>query len=110
MYPRLQDRAYVQRFEGLADVKSRLYVFMEDCSEWPTLNEDYRRNQEAGPKDLVSRMGLALKIAQTVAHYHGSDVILKAIYDQYIVLKKESNGQWTPILTGLDHMRHVSIL
>lgn len=108
IYPKLQERAYVQQLKGLAEIHGRLYVFMQDCSSYPTLN---KLCVDRGlPSDLVSRVEIASKIAQTIAWYHRSDVILKAIYDTSIAMHMDQCGdnKWTPILTGLEHMRHVS--
>lgn len=106
IYPKLQERAYVQKLKGLAEINGRLYVFLQDCSSYPTLNKLYADREL--PSDLVSRVEIALKIAQTIAWYHRSDVILKAIHDTSIVMDQCGDNKWTPTLTGLEHMRHVS--
>ena len=108
IYPRLQERAYVQQLKGLAEIDGHLYVFMQDCSSYPTLNK--LCVDQKLPSDLVSRVEIALKIAQTVAWYHRSNVILKAIHDTSIAMEQCGDKKWTPILTGLEHMRHVSDL
>lgn len=109
-FPRLQRRAYVQQLKGLAKINEQFYVFMQDCSGFDTLNK--LCIEGTLPADLESRVEIALKVAQTVAWYHQSNLVVKVIQDTSIVVQvdKENRGHATPILTDLDHIRDVSSL
>jgi len=107
MFPRLQRRAYVQQLKGLAEIDGQFYVVMQDCSKFGSLNEGIK--DELLPLGLESRIEMALKVAQTVAWYHQSNMVVKVIQDTSIVLQvdKDNREHLTPILTDLAHIRNV---
>lgn len=106
LYPRLQQQAYVQQLRGMVMKDGKFFIALEDCSRCRTLNAVSR--EEHHSDDLFSRVEIAFKVAKTVAWYHHSGMIIKAIYDTTVRLKEVENGITEPVLTGLDHMRSVS--
>ena len=106
MYPRLQQRAYVQQLRGMVIKDGGNFIALEDCNRYRTLNSVNR--EEHHSDDLFSRVEIAFKVAKTVAWYHHSGMIIKAIYDTTVRMKEAENGITEPVLTGLDHMRSVS--
>lgn len=109
IFPRLQRRAYVQQLKGLAEIDGQFYVVMQDCSKFDSLNKVCVERRL--PLELESRVEIALKVAQTVAWYHQSNMVVKVIQDTSIVFEvdRDNGERFTPILTGLEHIRNVRI-
>ncbi|KAH8768244.1 kinase-like domain-containing protein [Diaporthe sp. PMI_573] len=115
MYPRLQERSYVQQLRGIAELNNQLYIVMQDCSSHKTLNE-LLCDKRGWPCDMAAKVEIAFCIAKTFAWYHRSDMILKSASDEYIYMEERTcettvtesaEKTYTPILTGLEHMRNL---
>jgi hypothetical protein len=105
IYRDIQYGAYVQRYYGIAKIKTDYYAVMEALVEGQNLYT--MCSQQSMPHTLQSRLKIAYNIAKTMAWYHRADLLLKSLQDYSVVLQASSNGEFVPYITHVETIRHV---
>ena len=103
IYSLLAAETQVQGYFGILEQKDRYYNVWEDLSDLPNLYQWLRVN---GIPNRLTALRVAYEISSTVAYFHSVQVLLKALNDETIMIRKKE-GAAVPVLTGVERARMV---